>query len=145
MTDADLAHGLGLNSPDGWRAAVAKTQFVSAIAGKIVAFEEPRLVPAGTRYAAMTVGFRFLCAGDAASAFDPVSGHGVVKAMRSGVFAGYAASDCLARGDAAALDRYGAWIAREAAVYATTLSEHYENVSRWAERPFWRRRRAGMS
>ncbi|GLH80010.1 alkylhalidase-like protein [Bradyrhizobium sp. SSBR45G] len=143
MTDADLAHDLGLNTADGWRAALAKTQFVSAIAGKIVAIDAPRLVAAGTRAAAATVGFRFLCAGDAASAFDPVSGHGVVKAMRSGAFAGYAASDCLARGDAAALDRYGAFVAREAAAYMTTLSEHYQSVSRWAERPFWRRRRAG--
>jgi len=142
MTDADLARGLRLNTPDGWRRALARTQFVSALASKIIRLEPPRLIPAGSRYAATTAGFHFLCAGDAASAFDPISGHGVVKAMRSGVFAAYAASDCLARGDAAALDRYGAWIAREAAAYATTLSEHYGSVSRWPERPFWRRRRA---
>jgi flavin-dependent dehydrogenase len=145
MTDADIARGLRLNTPDGWRAALARTRFVSAVASKIIQLEEPRLVPAGSRSAATTVGFRFLCAGDAASAFDPISGHGVVKAMRSGVFAAYAASDCLARGDAAALDRYGAWVAREAAVYATALGEHYGSVSRWTERPFWRRRRADMS
>lgn len=145
MTDSDLARGLGLSTPDGWRAALAKTQFVSAVASKIVRLKQPRLIPAGGRTAATATGFRFLCAGDAASAFDPISGHGVVKAMRSGVFAAYAACDCLARGDAAALDRYGAWVAREAAVYATTLGEHYGSVSRWAERPFWQRRRAGMS
>lgn len=144
MTDADLARGLRLSTPDGWRAALARTQFVSAVADKIIRLDTPCLIPAGGRYAAMTVGFRFLCAGDAASAFDPISGHGVVKAMRSGVFAAYAAGDCLARGDAAALDRYGAWVAREAAVYAATLGEHYGSVSRWADRPFWRRRRADM-
>jgi 2-polyprenyl-6-methoxyphenol hydroxylase-like FAD-dependent oxidoreductase len=145
MTDADLARGLRLNTPDGWRAAMAKTQFISAIASRVVQLDEPRLIPAGSRYAATTVGFRFLCAGDAASAFDPISGHGVVKAMRSGVFAAYAACDCLARGDAASLDRYEAWVAREAAVYATTLGEHYGSVSRWAGRPFWQRRRADNS
>ncbi|MDH2353650.1 tryptophan 7-halogenase [Bradyrhizobium sp. SSUT18] len=145
MTDADLARGLRLNTPDGWRTALARTQFVAALASKVVQFETHHLVAAGSRYAATTVGFRLLCAGDAASAFDPISGHGVVKAMRSGVFAAYAASDCLERGDAAALDRYGAWVAREAAVYATALGEHYGSVSRWTERPFWRRRRADMS
>ncbi|QFI77403.1 tryptophan halogenase [Bradyrhizobium betae] len=145
MTDADLARGLRLSTPDGWRAALAGTQFVSALASKIIQLDEPRLVPAGSRCAATAAGFRFLCAGDAASAFDPISGHGVVKAMRSGVFAAYAASDCLVRGDVAALDRYGAWVAREAAVYATTLSEHYGSVSRWAARPFWQRRRASSS
>ncbi|EJN14824.1 Tryptophan halogenase [Bradyrhizobium sp. YR681] len=145
MTDSDLARGLRLSTPDGWRAALAKTQFVAAVASKVVQFEQPRLLPAGSRTAANATGFRFLCAGDAASAFDPISGHGVVKAMRSGVFAAYAASDCLARGDTTALDRYDSWVAREAAVYATTLSEHYGSVSRWDGRPFWQRRRADMS
>lgn len=145
MTDSDLARGLRLSTPDGWGAALAKTQFVSAVASKIVQLEPPRLIPAGGRTAATATGFRFLCAGDAASAFDPISGHGVVKAMRSGAFAAYAASDCLARGDAGALGRYDAWVAREATVYATTLGEHYGSVSRWADRPFWQRRRADMS
>lgn len=145
MTDADIAHDLGLNRPDGWRAALARTQFVAAIAGRIATLERPRLMTAGTRSAATTTGFRFLCAGDAASAFDPISGHGVVKAMRAGVFAAYAASDCLLRGDAAALDRYGAFVAQEAEAYATTLSEHYASVSRWADHPFWQRRRAALS
>jgi flavin-dependent dehydrogenase len=145
MTDSDLARGLRLNTLDGWRAALAKTQFVSAVASRIIQFEPPRLIPAGGRTAATATGFRFLCAGDCASAFDPISGHGVVKAMRSGVFAAYAASDCLARGDATALGRYDSWVAREAAVYATTLGEHYGSVLRWADRPFWRRRRAEMS
>jgi hypothetical protein len=66
----------------------------------------------------------------------------LVKAMRSGIFAAYAAGDCLVRNDATALARYGAWIAREAAAYETGLREHYGNESRWAERPFWQRRRA---
>ena len=145
MTDADIAHGLGLNTLHGWHAALAKTQFVSGIASRIARFEKPRLVAAGGRYGATAVGFRLLCAGDAASAFDPISGHGVVKAMRSGVFAAYAASDCLVRHDDTALDRYGAWVAREAVVYETALREHYGSESRWAERPFWRRRCAGLS
>jgi len=145
MTDADIAHGLGLNTPQGWHAALAKTQFTSGIARKISRFEKPRLVTAGGRYAATTVGFRFLCAGDAASAFDPISGHGVVKAMRSGVFAAYAVGDCLVRKDDTALDRYGAWVAREAAVYEAALREHYGSELRWAERPFWRRRCADAS
>jgi 2-polyprenyl-6-methoxyphenol hydroxylase-like FAD-dependent oxidoreductase len=145
MTDADIAHGLGLNTLQGWRAALAKTQFTSALARSIIWLEKPRMVPAGGRYAAMAAGFRFLCAGDSASAFDPISGHGVVKAMRSGIFAAYAAVDCLIRKDVAALDRYGAWVAREASAYEAALREHYGSESRWLERPFWRRRRADIS
>jgi hypothetical protein len=83
-------------------------------------------------------------AGDSASAFDPISGHGVVKAMRSGIFAAYAAADCLIRKDVAALDRYGAWVAREASAYEAALREHYGSESRWLERPFWRRRYANL-
>jgi hypothetical protein len=83
-------------------------------------------------------------AGDSASAFDPISGHGVVKAMRSGIFAAYAAADCLIHKDVAALDRYGAWVAREASAYEAALREHYGSESRWLERPFWRRRCANL-
>jgi flavin-dependent dehydrogenase len=140
MTDTDLARGLALNTPDGWRAALARTQFVSLLANRIDRLDPPRLIPAGGRYHAMATGVRFLCAGDAACAFDPIWGHGVAKAMRSGLFAAYAASDCLARGNAAALGRYEAWVAREAAVHVAALSEHYGSVSRWAGRPFWQRR-----
>jgi flavin-dependent dehydrogenase len=140
LTDSDIARGLQLSTPHGWRAALDKTQFTAAIARRVEQLEAPRLMPAGGRHAAMPTGFRFLCAGDAASAFDPISGHGVVKAMRSGIFAAYAAADCLVRQDDKALDRYSAWIAREAAAYAMALREHYGSESRWAERLFWRRR-----
>ena len=142
MTDADIARDLRLGTQEGWRAALERTRFASAIAQRLEGLETPKMVPAGGRQVAAPVGFRFLCAGDAASAFDPISGHGVVKAMRSGIFAAYAAADCLVRGDEMALPRYGAWIAREAASYVATLREHYGSEQRWAERPFWRRRRA---
>jgi flavin-dependent dehydrogenase len=140
MTDADIARDLRLGTHEGWRAALDRTRFASAIARRVDEVTAPTLVPAGGRQAATPVGFNFLCAGDAASAFDPISGHGVVKAMRSGIFAAYAATDCLVRQDDTALPRYGAWIAREATAYAAALREHYGRESRWAERPFWRRR-----
>lgn len=144
LTDADIARDLRLNTTHGWRAALDRTQFTSAIAYRVAQLQAPRLMPAGGRHAAMPTGDRFLCAGDSASAFDPISGHGVVKAMRSGIFAAYAAHDCLVRQDDKALGRYGAWIAREAAAYEAALREHYGSESRWAERLFWRRR-AGTS
>jgi flavin-dependent dehydrogenase len=140
MTDADIARDLRLGTQEGWRAALDRTRFTSAIAQRVDGLEAPTLQAAGGRQAATPVGFRFLCAGDAASAFDPISGHGVVKAMRSGIFAAYAAADCLVRDDDTALPRYGAWIAREAAGYAAALREHYGSEPRWADRPFWRRR-----
>ena len=40
-----------------------------------------------------------LCVGDAASCFDPVSGQGIFKALRSGVFASYAVGDFRLRAD----------------------------------------------
>ena len=144
MTDTDIAHRLGLSTLRGWRTALDKTRFASAIARRAERIEHPLVVPAGGRYSATPVGFRFLCAGDAASAFDPISGHGVVKAMRSGIFAAYAAGDCLVRKDDTALERYSAWIAREAAAYEAALREQYGREPRWAERPFWRRRRAAI-
>jgi hypothetical protein len=80
--------------------------------------------------------------GDAVSCFDPVSGHGIVKALRSGVFASYAVADFLRRGDATGLERYRALMTAEFATYRQTLADFYGLERRWAERSFWKRRDA---
>ena len=89
-----------------------------------------------------------LCVGDASSCFDPVSGQGILKALRSGIFASYAIGDRLVRNDAKGLARYQKFIADEFAGYRETLREYYAQEQRFADRLFWRRRiamRAGTA
>jgi flavin-dependent dehydrogenase len=75
------------------------------------------------------------------SCCDPISGQGIVKALRSGIFAAYAAADWL-RGDASGLTRYQELAAREFAGYRRTLHRYYRQEMRWPDAPFWLRRHA---
>ena len=80
--------------------------------------------------------------GDAASTFDPLSSQGILKALRSGIFAAYAAGDLLAKGDEAGMRRYPVFVEREFASFLRARARYYADEARWPEREFWRRRHA---
>jgi len=97
----------------------------------------------GSCHVAGETSLPIIAVGDAASCFDPISGQGIVKALRSGVFASYAAADFLCRGDDTGLARYRSLTVREFAAYRQTLADYYAPERRWAERPFWQGRQQG--
>ncbi len=90
-------------------------------------------------------GENFLLAGDAASFLDPLSAHGVHKAMDGGVLAAVAVHTILERPDRAA-DAAEFYNRRESEIYRVTtdrLRALYRQESRFRARPFWRRRSEG--
>jgi 2-polyprenyl-6-methoxyphenol hydroxylase-like FAD-dependent oxidoreductase len=143
MSDADLVRSLGLNRHDGFMQALHATRHVgqAVAAARPVGSPVPR--PAGSRHITRNTALPLLCVGDAASCFDPVSGQGIFKALRSGIFASYAIGDYLCRNDDTGLKRYRQFVADEFAGYRKTLHEFYAMEPRWADRPFWRRRSSG--
>ena len=143
MTDADLVRGAGLNGRAGFLRALDATQHVGAAAANARALGEPVPHSAGSRHIVRETSLPLLCVGDAASCFDPVSGQGIFKALRAGVFASYAIADHLERRDDDGLRRYAALIRSEFSAYRATLRDYYAQERRWAERPFWARRHAG--
>jgi flavin-dependent dehydrogenase len=140
MTDADLAREAALDTDDGWRAALAGAPAVAAAlegargAGPVVAraARSRRLDP--------PAGVGWIAVGDAAASWDPLSSQGIVKALRSGIFAAYASGDLLARGDARGMERYLAFQGAEWDGYLRTRARWYGEERRWPEREFWRRR-----
>jgi flavin-dependent dehydrogenase len=144
MSDADLVRALRLNRTDGFMQALGATMHVAqaVAAGRLLG--PPNLRPAGSRHIVRDTALPLLCVGDAATCFDPVSGQGIFKALRSGVFASYAIGDSLCQGDDSGLTRYRRFIADEFAGYRKTLREYYAMEQRWADRPFWRRRVADV-
>ena len=140
MSDADLVRSLGLNRSEGFIQALGATQHVREAVANARPLGEPALRPAGSRCIAHDTPLPLLCVGDAASCFDPVSGQGIFKALRSGIFASYAIGDVLLRADDAGLRRYRRLVKGEFAAYRKTLAEFYAMERRWADRPFWRRR-----
>jgi 2-polyprenyl-6-methoxyphenol hydroxylase-like FAD-dependent oxidoreductase len=140
MTDADLVHGLGLNDIADFMHALDATRHVRAAVSSARPRGAPALRPAGSRHITHESALPLLCVGDAASCFDPVSGQGIFKALRCGVFASYAIADRLERGDQDGLRRYAALIRTEFSAYRDTLRDYYRQERRWPERPFWARR-----
>ena len=86
------------------------------------------------------VGERWLAAGDAASAYDPVSSQGLFDALSSGFFAGNAAVDALA-GRSEALQAYGSLVMRTAQRTHAATPRHYASAGRRS--PFWTLRSGG--
>lgn len=143
MTDSDLARGLGAGEPSRWPALLEAAPLTRAsldgaepVGGLVVrTARSRRLEPAA--------GDGWLAVGDAASAFDPLSSQGMLKALRAGVFASYAIGDVLVRGDAGGLEKYRGFVEAEFAAYARVRARYYAEEGRWAEGEFWARRREG--
>jgi flavin-dependent dehydrogenase len=142
LTDADLARRLRLGEPDSWSRLLAATDRVRKSlrdanpCGPVLVRATPsrRLDP--------VAGDDWLAVGDAAALFDPLSSSGIFKALRSGIFAGYAIGDLLTQGDGRGLERYRRLGREEFASYSTLRARHYGAETRWPESEFWRRRGA---
>jgi len=144
MSDADLMRPLGIGKIEGWTKALGETSHVHAAVGAARRIGSPALRAAGSCRIARDTTLPLLCVGDAASCFDPVSGQGIFKALRGGIFASYAIADALRVGDQAPVARFRAFVADEFATYRETLSHYYGLEQRWPDRPFWRRRASAL-
>ena len=67
---------------------------------------------------------------------------GLVKALRSGIFASYAIGDLLMRGDDSGLLRYSRYVRDEFKSYSEVRAKYYREEQRWSSSEFWRRRHA---
>ena len=143
MTDSDLARALRVDEDGAWRALLEGTApRVCESLGDAVQDGEPIVRAARSRRLDPAAGEGWIAVGDAASTFDPLSSQGMLKALRSGIYAAYAAGDLLASGDHAGMHRYRAFVEREFAAYLRTRARYYADERRWPEREFWRRRHA---
>jgi flavin-dependent dehydrogenase len=142
MTDADRVRPLGLSCGEGLERLLAETKYVQQVVDISRPIGRPRIFPAGSRRLQGKTTLPLLCVGDAAMCYDPVSGQGIIKALRSGIFASYAIGDFLRNGDVRGLSRYHLMLSREFASYQEALRGYYTQEKRWANQPFWRRRTA---
>jgi len=145
MTDGDLARAQNTKALGQWRAALQRTTLTGKrINGgklrwgpRIFSAVSHRLVR-GTRDKAP-----WLAVGDAALAVDPISGSGVIRALRT---AQAAASTVLAvlSGKSEAISGYEADRNQECTGYLLERAEYYSIEQRWPSAPFWQRRAAAI-
>ncbi|HKG45451.1 MAG TPA: tryptophan 7-halogenase [Pyrinomonadaceae bacterium] len=140
VTDADLAHRLKLSEPDVWQEQLARTRSLAGITNGCKPSSPVSVRSTSSRLLDPIVGEGWLVVGDAASRFDPLSSQGILKAIRSGIFASYAIGDWLVKKDDAGLRRYQRYVKEEFRSYLQTRLKYYRREQRWPESEFWRRR-----
>ncbi|MDX6501552.1 MAG: hypothetical protein QOG23_4812 [Blastocatellia bacterium] len=141
MSDADVARRMRLHEVKEWRRMLVTMPNVGATVGKAEVAEPVIIRSASSRRLEPVTGDGWLAAGDSASRFDPLSSQGIVKALRSGIFASYAISDLLERGDHDGLKRYSRYVCEEFKSYSEIRQKYYREEKRWPASEFWLRRR----
>lgn len=140
LTDSDIARKLRLRDEGRWLGLLSETSWVRRGVGRGVTDGPPVIRAADSGLLEPVCAPDWLAVGDAASTYDPLSSQGIVKSLRSGVFASYAVADRLDKSDASGLARYETLVRREFAAYRRAHAQHCAAERRWPDSDFWRRR-----
>jgi flavin-dependent dehydrogenase len=140
VTDSDLAREMKINDLEQWCSRLADMKSICAM------LQESK--PVGTLIIRSTrsrrldpaTGDGWLAVGDAASRFDPLSSQGILKALRSGIFASYVIGDLLERDDNSGMRRFRNYVKEEFKSYSEVRAKYYREEQRWPASEFWRRR-----
>lgn len=89
-------------------------------------------------------GPHFLRVGDSASAFDPLAGQGIYKALQLARNAATAVADAL-NGNSAAPPAYASLVEKSHAAFRSECSSLYHAERRWSAHPFWTNRCAAYT
>ncbi|HEU4347712.1 MAG TPA: tryptophan 7-halogenase, partial [Actinoplanes sp.] len=147
MTDADLCRRAGLAKAAPWQQRLRTTTATAARVGERAAEATPRVHPAVTARLVRHGDPRpWLAVGDAALAVDPVSGAGVLHALRTAADAAGAVAAMLARPSSAPalIGRYEAARDDECTHHLVRRRFYYGSERRYVS-PFWLRRAAATS
>ena len=141
MTDGDLVCSQGTRELPQWWNALNRAELTRASIDGCERKWGPRVFSAVSQRLQRNdeTQERWLAVGDAALAVDPISGSGVVRALRT---ARAAASTVLSSlsGDKTAIASYEADRDRECTEYLLERAGYYQIERRWPNAPFWQRR-----
>lgn len=140
LTDVDIARDLGLKDRDRWQSLLRETRWMQSRIGEGLLQGEVIVRPANSTCLDRVYGNHWLAVGDAASAYDPLSSQGITKALRFGIFAGYAIGDWLVQGDKSGLTKYASLVQREFQRYRQAHCQYCREEQRWPQDPFWQKR-----
>jgi 2-polyprenyl-6-methoxyphenol hydroxylase-like FAD-dependent oxidoreductase len=129
---------------DAWTAALRQTLHVGSWLerGKVKLVDGCKLATASAPSAILSrvVGERWLAVGDAASAYDPISAQGIVKALRDGAAAGEAIAGYFAGSGQAPLLAYQDGVFARFRNYLQLRRHLYQLERRWVQASFWQNR-----
>jgi flavin-dependent dehydrogenase len=144
LTDSDISRSYGLGQAWQWRALLERTALTRRRLREC-SFGRLEIFPAVShRLKGRALPPFCVAAGDAALAADPLSGSGVERALRSGIWAACAIDQALA-GSPQARSRYEDALDAEFAAYRMEREAIYALEARWPDALFWKRRRAAWT
>jgi flavin-dependent dehydrogenase len=146
MTDGDLCRPLGITSPRSWQACLRRAALTDARLSHARLLTAPRVFYAAShRLYRSASEHAWLAVGDAALAVDPISGSGIVRALRTAWAGAEAAFAVLETGSHDAICAYERERDLECTRYLQERADYYGLESRWADQPFWARRQPMQS
>ena len=139
MTDADIVRERHLHERDSWCAALNDAHATKQRVANATLLRAPTVHPAQSQILRPVFGDRWIAAGEAAVAFDPLSSMGIGYALASGIQAARFAAIAVA-GANPQMHLYADDVARHFAAYLVRKRDYYRIEQRFKERPFWARR-----
>jgi flavin-dependent dehydrogenase len=134
-TDSGSAADLALRAPAGFHALLAETRHTRARLAGYELLYPPSVRPANTIRLEQFAGERWLAAGDAAAAYDPLSSQGILTALDSGLRAARALIAGISP-----IEQYAPFLESQFASYLRLRAEYYRLESRWSNHTFWKSR-----
>jgi flavin-dependent dehydrogenase len=144
MTDVDVARSLALHEEARWLGLLSETLWIKRSVGGGALTGKPVTCAANSVRLDTVSESDWIAVGDAASAFDPLSSQGIVKSLRSGIFASYAIADWLGKSDNKGLARYEGFVRREFDNYRRVHARYCAEERRWPDSAFWQRRHRSL-
>lgn len=130
MTDSDLW------SAGAWHELMELAPLTFERAGRTRIPTPSLVISAGSLVRRPVVGANWIATGDAALAFDPLAGHGVLKSIETGTRCAAAIAAHFA-GDPTALGDYDGWVQQTYRAYLSERRQFYRAVMRWPNSQFW--------
>jgi flavin-dependent dehydrogenase len=139
MTDADLsAHDI-MRDVSYWHQQLRRAPHTAARILDYTLASHLRLMSANNSRSEPLCGHGWLAVGDAAIAYDPLSGDGVLRALDTGKRGATAALAAIA-GDESPSQEYSRELLAEFDLYLRRQAAFYLRERRWRAAPFWSRR-----
>jgi flavin-dependent dehydrogenase len=136
MTDSDLWRN------SNWEELLKQAPLTSERATGMDQLPRIHIVSAASLLRVPVTGPNWIAAGDAALAFDPLSGLGIYKTIESGLRSSAAIARCF-EGDRSGMVEYENWTAEGFRSYLSMRRQFYGSVERWPRSRFWQRRMEG--
>jgi len=150
MTDGDLVKPNGFATPSGWMRAFWSTT-ATAERLRVCASDCDRSTSllrlfsaASHRMLREETTSPYLAVGDAALSVDPISGSGVIRALRTAQASAVAVAQILS-GSPHAIAEYEDDRNSECTQYLAERAFYYSMEDRWPDAPFWQRRHLGRA